>query len=264
MRRMSNKSQPWQAVFMSLRSWDVEEEYQEATLASLLHESMELVWTGWVSRANLGKLYAWVYGSGMRRMSIKGQSRQANDALVHGAAMRRMSIKSQHWQANNAWVYGAGMRKVSIKSQPWQALCMSIQSWDEEDEYQEPTLASFMHESTELGRGRWVSRANLGKIAAQVYETGMRRISTKEQPWQACCMTLRSRDPLAGMQSKVECPLLTFASLLHESTEPGSSGWDEEVEPCVQLLPEMLSRWNWNMEKWHEHSSHLLILSMWL
>jgi hypothetical protein len=43
------------------------------------------------------------------------------------------------------------MRRMNIKSQPWQALCINLRSWDEEDEYQELTMASFMHESTELG-----------------------------------------------------------------------------------------------------------------
>jgi hypothetical protein len=84
------------------------------------------------------------------------------------------------------------MRRLSIKSLPWQAVCMCLRSWDEEVEYQDPTLASFMHESTELG---------------------MKRLRIKSQPWQAFCMSLRSWDEEDVYQEPA------LASFLHESTE---------------------------------------------
>jgi hypothetical protein len=189
MRKMEPINKPWKAFCMSLRSWDEEDEYQEPTLASFMHESTELGWGGRVSRASLGKLYARVYGVRMRRRNIKNQSWQAC-CMGYGAGMRRMSIKSQTWQALcmslRSW---AGMRRVSFKSQSWKACCMGNGA-----EMKRMNIKGMLHKSMELGWGGWVSRANIGKLSAWVHGVGVRRMSIKSQPWQACSVSPRRWD----------------------------------------------------------------------
>jgi hypothetical protein len=91
------------------------------------------------------------------------------------------------------------MRKMSIKTQePTLAskCCTSLRSWDEEDGYQEPILASLLH--------------------------GVRSWDEKDEYQEPALASLlhKSKDKFQGQ---------TLTSLLHNSTEPGSYGWDGEL-----------------------------------